>query len=92
MSARGTLATRVSHLAIGQVHDERIKARPLFRFENFERGVAIERVGRQSVNGLRRQRHDIAPRAAARTASADRARAFLRVSAERIRVFTCRLR
>jgi len=40
--------------------DERIETRPLFRFENFCDRERIERVRRQPINGLGRQRDDFA--------------------------------
>ena len=47
-------------IAPRQMYDERIKAWSLLRFEDFRNGDRIKRIGREPVNGFRRQRNDLA--------------------------------
>ena len=47
-------------LAIRQVNNERIEARPFLRFKNFRDGNRVERVSGESVNSFGRQRDKIA--------------------------------
>ena len=47
-------------LAIRQMNNQRIEARPFLRFKNFRDGNRVERVSSESVNSFRRQRDKVA--------------------------------
>ena len=42
------------------MNDKRIKSRPLFRFEDLQRGVDIQRISREAVNGFGGERDYLA--------------------------------
>ena len=54
------LSNTLEPFAVGQMDDQRIKARSPLRFENFCDGDRIERVSGQAVNGFGWQRNDFA--------------------------------